>query len=97
MRTLTTLLLVVLATGAQAAGPGYHLLKTIPVPGNGGWDYLTVDDAARRVYVSHGTEVVVSGRRLLRDQGDHHRAQGSTRHRGGPGSGPWLHQQRPGK
>jgi DNA-binding beta-propeller fold protein YncE len=59
MRTLTTLLLIVLGTGAQAAGPGYHLLKTVPVPGNGGWDYVTVDDAARRVYVSHGTEVVV--------------------------------------
>lgn len=59
MRTLTTLLLIALATGARGAGPGYHLVKTIPVPGNGGWDYVTVDDAARRVYVSHGTEVVV--------------------------------------
>src|SRR5207253_8012727 len=39
--------------------PGYHLLKTIPVPGNGGWDYVTVDGSARRVYVSHATEVVV--------------------------------------
>jgi YVTN family beta-propeller protein len=53
------LLLIVLATGSQAAGPGYHLLKTISVPGDGGWDYVTVDGAARRVYVSHGTEVVV--------------------------------------
>jgi DNA-binding beta-propeller fold protein YncE len=38
---------------------GYHLLKTIPVPGDGGWDYVTVDAAARRVYVSHGTQVDV--------------------------------------
>jgi DNA-binding beta-propeller fold protein YncE len=59
MRALTTFWLLLLATGAPAAGPDYHLLKTIPVPGNGGWDYLTVDAAARRVYVSHGTEVVV--------------------------------------
>src|SRR5690348_672030 len=59
MRTLTTLSLIVLATGVMAAAPGYHLLKTIPVPTEGGWDYLTVDGAARRVYVSHGTEVVV--------------------------------------
>lgn len=43
---------------ASAAG-SYHLSKTIPIGGSGGWDYLTVDDAARRVYVSHGTEVDV--------------------------------------
>jgi len=42
-----------------AAPPGYHLLKTVPVSGDGGWDYVTVDSAARRVYVSHGNEVVV--------------------------------------
>jgi DNA-binding beta-propeller fold protein YncE len=59
MTTLTALSLIVLATSVEAAEPGYHLLKTIPVPGNGGWDYVTVDAAARRVYVSHGTEVVV--------------------------------------
>jgi DNA-binding beta-propeller fold protein YncE len=61
MRTRTTWLLIVLLAGsaALAAPPGYHLLKTVPVPGDGGWDYLTVDGAARRVYVSHGTEVVV--------------------------------------
>jgi len=43
-----------------AAGPsGYHLAKTIPVGGDSGWDYVTVDSANRRVYVSHGTHVVV--------------------------------------
>ena len=61
MRTLTMLCLSVLLAGpaALAAPPGYHLLKTIPIAGDGGWDYVTVDGAARRVYVSHGTEVVV--------------------------------------
>ena len=44
---------------AIAAPPGYSLLKTVPVPGDGSWDYLIVDDAARRVYVSHGTQVEV--------------------------------------
>ena len=38
---------------------GYRLLKKYPVPGDGGWDYLTVDSAARRIYVSHGTQVQV--------------------------------------
>jgi YVTN family beta-propeller protein len=41
----------------------YHLLKKIPLgaaPGGGeAFDYLTVDDNARRVYLSHGTEVKV--------------------------------------
>jgi DNA-binding beta-propeller fold protein YncE len=42
---------------------GYHLLKKIPLsaaPGSGEYfDYLTVDPSARRVYLSHGTEVKV--------------------------------------
>ncbi|MGH9675748.1 MAG: YncE family protein [Candidatus Acidiferrum sp.] len=43
-----------------APGPsGYHVLKSIPVAGEGGWDYVTVDSAARRLYVSHATHVVV--------------------------------------
>src|SRR4051812_47791598 len=33
--------------------------KRIPLPGDGGWDYLTVDAAARRLYVTHGTRVHV--------------------------------------
>lgn len=50
-----------LAGSAQAASgsSGYHVVKTIPIGGNGGWDYCVVDSAARRVYVSHGTHVVV--------------------------------------
>src|ERR1051325_9858406 len=45
-------------TNAKPA-TGYHLLKRIEVGGEGGWDYLTVDSAARRLYVSHATRVVV--------------------------------------
>jgi YVTN family beta-propeller protein len=37
----------------------YRLDKRIPIPGQGSWDYLTVDEAARRLYVSHGTQVEV--------------------------------------
>src|ERR1700675_535155 len=48
------------AAAAPSAGPsGYHVIKTIPVPGDTGWDYLLVDSDARRVYVSRGTHVVV--------------------------------------
>src|SRR5258706_12511103 len=41
------------------ADASYHLLKEIPVGGDGGWDYMTVDSAAQRLYVSHATKVVV--------------------------------------
>ena len=44
---------------AAPAGSGYHVIKTVPVGGDGGWDYVYVDSAARRVYVSRGTHVVV--------------------------------------
>src|SRR6266852_4490002 len=52
------MLFAVLATTLVAAG-GYHLLKTIPIPGDYGWDYLTADSEGRRLYVSHDKEVVV--------------------------------------
>lgn len=42
-----------------AAPTGYHILADIRIGGEGGWDYLTVDSAARRLYVSHATHVVV--------------------------------------
>lgn len=42
----------------RADGP-YHLLKEIPVGGEGGWDILSVDAANHRLYVSHATKVVV--------------------------------------
>jgi YVTN family beta-propeller protein len=45
--------------GKAASKTGYHLIKKIEVGGEGGWDYVTADSAARRLYVSHGTHVVV--------------------------------------
>ncbi len=55
--------LAVLAVGLSvpllaAEGP-YRRLKEIVIGGEGGWDYLSVDAAARRLYVSHATKVVV--------------------------------------
>jgi DNA-binding beta-propeller fold protein YncE len=63
-KSLVVLALVVAGSvvGAGRAEPptkGYKLEKTVPVPGDGGWDYLTIDDAGRRVYVSHATCVEV--------------------------------------
>src|SRR5579872_621810 len=39
--------------------PAYHVIKKIPVGGEGGWDYLTVDGGARRFYITRGTHVIV--------------------------------------
>lgn len=45
---------------APAPGPsGYKVIKTVPVGGEGFWDYVYVDSGARRVYISHGTHTVV--------------------------------------
>ena len=45
-------------TNAAGAG-GYKVSGKIPVAGEGGWDYLVVDEAARCLYLSHATHVVV--------------------------------------
>jgi hypothetical protein len=52
--------LAVAAAGrAQSNSGKYRVIKTISVGGDEGWDYVTVDSAARRVYISHGSHVVV--------------------------------------
>ncbi|HEX4494661.1 MAG TPA: YncE family protein [Thermoanaerobaculia bacterium] len=66
MKPLCILALAFLATSSTApvalaapAPTGYHVVKEIPLGGEGGWDYLTVDPAGRRLYVSHSTKVTV--------------------------------------
>lgn len=55
---LTCAILLGAVTGGLAAS-GYRLLKTIPVGGQGSWDYLSIDETNRRLYVSHETKVDV--------------------------------------
>jgi YVTN family beta-propeller protein len=50
--------LVAVSTQGQS-GSGYKVSKKARVGGEGGWDYLTVDSAARRLYVTRGTHVMV--------------------------------------
>src|SRR6266480_214464 len=45
--------------GAAAANQPYQFLTEIPIGGEGGWDILTIDSAASRLYLSHATKVVV--------------------------------------
>src|SRR5260370_3859471 len=62
--SLSLAILFFTALFSRAATPspgssGYHVIKPLPIGGEGGWDYLTVDSDARRVYVSRGTHVIV--------------------------------------
>jgi DNA-binding beta-propeller fold protein YncE len=56
---ITAIGMFVAAVALAAAGPGYHVVTTYKVGGDGGWDYLTADSDARRVYISRGTHVAV--------------------------------------
>jgi DNA-binding beta-propeller fold protein YncE len=54
------LVVLLVSTGfARAAEGPYHLAKEIAVGGEGGWDYLSVDSAAHRLYVAHATRIMV--------------------------------------
>lgn len=59
LKTIALMLVCLCATAPVMGADSYQVTKKIPVPGQGGWDYLTVDDGARRLYVWHGTQVEV--------------------------------------
>jgi len=48
-----------IAPTATAAAPGYHLLRSTSIPGDGGWDYLTLDSKSRRLYIARSTHASV--------------------------------------
>jgi YVTN family beta-propeller protein len=54
-----TLAFLLPSTTRAASAPGYHLVKTYNLGGEGGWDYLTLDDVTRRLYISRATHVIV--------------------------------------
>src|ERR1700675_692061 len=41
------------------SGTGYKVVDRYPIGGVGGFDYVAIDSSARRLYVSHGTQVEV--------------------------------------
>ncbi|HEX5176886.1 MAG TPA: hypothetical protein VFV83_07655 [Chthoniobacteraceae bacterium] len=62
MRWNHSLAVVMCACALQSAAAGensYRLLREIPIGGEGGWDILTIDSPAKRLYLSHSTKVVV--------------------------------------
>lgn len=63
IRALPALLVLVFAGLAvpddKTSGSAYRVLKKIPIGGEGGWDYLTMDAASGRLYISRSNRVVV--------------------------------------
>lgn len=54
-----TLAALALAAQAQAGAPQYQVLQRLPLGGDGGWDYPSVDPASHLLYLSRGDHVSV--------------------------------------
>jgi DNA-binding beta-propeller fold protein YncE len=59
MKKFIIFCILAVAANSFAADSGYHIIKWLKVGGEGGWDYLTVDNTARRLYISRSTHVMV--------------------------------------
>ena len=59
MKSRTLLSFVLLALLQTAYGQNYKLLKSIPIGGEGGWDYFAIDANARKLYVTHASKIVI--------------------------------------
>ncbi len=58
-RLLLLCCMLLLGVDVYAANSGYRVIKKLVVGGEGGWDYLTVDGPARRLYLSRSNHVMV--------------------------------------
>jgi DNA-binding beta-propeller fold protein YncE len=59
MRSAFRLLVMVLTVSLGLQAATYKVATRYPIGGTEGWDYITFDGAAHRLYVSHGTRVNV--------------------------------------
>jgi len=59
LRAMKKLALLLLITSTTPVNAAYHVARHINIGGTGGWDYLTVDSASRRLFVSHSDRVEV--------------------------------------
>jgi hypothetical protein len=60
--TVLAICIVLLSPGAFRAAPqssGYRVIRTMPLGGQGDWDYVTVDSDAKRIYIPRGTHIMV--------------------------------------
>ncbi|MBF0496288.1 MAG: YncE family protein [Deltaproteobacteria bacterium] len=59
MKSFIIFCVIAISATCYAGDSGYHVIKRLQLGGEGGWDYLTVDEAARRLYISRSTHVMV--------------------------------------
>src|SRR5947209_1017816 len=62
MRSIGTLIVVFalsILCAVASASDSYRFLNEIKIGGEGGWDILTIDSAAGRLYLSHATKVII--------------------------------------
>ncbi len=57
--TIALLLLTVSISYSQSGASGYIIANRFPVEGEGGWDFITVDESTGRLFISHSTLVNV--------------------------------------
>jgi DNA-binding beta-propeller fold protein YncE len=70
---LASVVVVSLALRSPLFGQGdaaYRVVQKVTVGGDGGWDYLVVDPAARRLYVTRATRVMVFDADSLKQVGE---------------------------
>lgn len=51
--------LLAMFAAASVSAAEYKLLKSLPIGGDGFWDYVTADAGSRKLFISHGTHVTV--------------------------------------
>jgi hypothetical protein len=75
---------------ATAQNSGYRVLRSIMLGGEGGWDYVTVDSDAKRIYIPRSTHIMVldedSGKLIGDIQGHERTAWRCSR----AGIQPWI-------
>lgn len=58
LKPLSLLALAAIAFSVQAqTKTGLHVIKKLPIGSSGGWDYINVDGAGKKMYVSHTSQV----------------------------------------
>ena len=57
LNNMKTILVIFAAFLPLLAETGYKVVSRHPIPGNGGFDYVTFDPDTRHIYFSHATQV----------------------------------------
>jgi DNA-binding beta-propeller fold protein YncE len=61
---------LILGAGPSQASPGYHIAHQVSLPGEEGWDMLAFEQGGHRLFISHGTRVLVMDTDTLKVVGE---------------------------